>query len=170
MIFSSKYKLLLYISFIVIIDQIFKFLVYKNLEPNEIYQITHIKSILNICYISNSGLAFGLFSDYKYIKIFIITARILFFVYIFKNFCLKNKKHLDIGWGFICGGGISNTIDFFVYNSVIDMFYFDFASYVGIEYFYNISFNLADIFILTGIIILFLYRNSNNSDNNFCKI
>ena len=56
--------------------------------------------------------------------------------------------------GFICGGGISNTVDLFVYGGVVDMFYFDLVDVFG-DFFYNISFNLADVFILVGIFILY---------------
>ena len=145
------------IFFVIFFDQVTKFLVYSNLELNDIYSFGCLGGFFSICYFINSGLAFSLFSDYKYIRLFIVFSRILLLFLLGRSFYKKKEDERSwIGTGFICGGGISNTIDLFVHRGVVDMLYCDLIGISGLDFFYNISFNLADIFILVGILYCFI--------------
>ena len=157
-----RYKVFFYIFFVIFCDQIIKFIIFNNLTLNEICRIKHFGSFFNICYVINSGLAFNLFSDYRYIKVFIVFFRVLVIFLLLARFYNAFGRHSCVGIGFICGGGISNTVDLFIYSGVIDMFYFDFINISGDDFFYNISFNLADVFILVGLILCWVRAKGTN--------
>ncbi len=94
----------------------------------------------------NKGVAFSMFSSLgpylKYIQIVLITA---VFAYIFWEKKLLQEFALPLG--FILAGGISNVLDRFTQEGVVDYVYwhcgFDFA-----------IFNLADMMINLGVAII----------------
>lgn len=131
----------------IIIDQIIKLLVTMKMKLNSV--ITIIPNLFRIYYVKNEGAAFSVFSGKRYLLIAI--SIIVFFVladYIKKN---KITKKLEIiSLGMIMGGLVGNLIDRLLYSAVID-----YLSFIIFGYKFAI-FNLADIGIVVGIIILII--------------
>lgn len=120
------------IFLVVIFDQLTKF--YSN-------NINFDLGLLNIRQIKNTGAAFGILKDYRFLLIFIsIIVMIIAFYYIIN---IKNKYAL-YGLSFILGGTIGNLIDRIFLGYVRDFIDFGFWP----------AFNIADSFITIGGVIL----------------
>ncbi len=137
-------KRVLYILVIVllILDRVSKILVTE-------INIKIIDKFLYLHYAENTGVAFSLFRDNN-ILIIILTILIISYIiyYMLKN---KPKKNLHIiGYSLLLAGAIGNLIDRIIYGYVID-----FIDIYIFGYDYPI-FNLADSFIVIGVILLLL--------------
>lgn len=105
---------------------------------------------LNLTLVWNSGMAFGLFESesntYHIISAIIASVIIILIIWLYKSILLVEKIALSI----VIGGAIGNLFDRIKYNAVpdfIDMHYRDFHWFV---------FNVSDIVITIGIILLLL--------------
>ena len=105
---------------------------------------------LNLTLVWNSGMAFGLFESesntYHIISAIIASVIIILIIWLYKSTLLVEKIALSI----VIGGAIGNLFDRIKYNAVpdfIDMHYRDFHWFV---------FNVSDIVITIGIILLLL--------------
>lgn len=96
----------------------------------------------------NKGIAFGLFSFDQSIYYNLITLIIVLVTSAIIWFALKSKGLEKISYLMIIGGSFGNIFDRLYYSSVID--------FVDINYnnFHWFIFNVADIFISLGVIIL----------------
>ncbi|WMY97239.1 MAG: signal peptidase II [Arsenophonus sp.] len=143
----------LFLSLIIItLDFISKKII---LNKFHVYEIYSLNPFLNIVYIQNFGISFGLFENKSYILrwfliFFISIICFIFFIYIFyqKNI---NKENI-LAYLFIFSGGIGNLIDRILYGFVID--FIDFY----ILNFHWPTFNIADSFISIGIFLLILNK------------
>lgn len=127
---------------IILIDQIVKIILLgKNIEV--------IPNILNITYTENTGVAFGIGAN-NFFMIIIINVMILGVIikYIKDKQEQINLKVL-IPLILILSGGIGNLIDRIFRGYVID--------FIDINIFNFPNFNIADISITLGIIILIIY-------------
>ena len=151
---SYKYFLNLMSIFIILIllDQSTKIYVAKIMINNN-FQNIEIFPFLNITFVRNTGISFGLFSDggifnrYFFTALAMIIGTILFIIALFNP-----EKLIQISLLFISGGAIGNAIDRVYFGGVID--FIDF-------FIYNIhwpAFNFADIFITVGVFFL-LFEN-----------
>lgn len=128
---------------LLILDRIFKIILMNNLLNN-----IGIKNILFFEFYKNYNLAFGINLNNYIIIIFSIIFFILL-IYLFYD-----KKRIN-GFLFIGIGFISNIFDRIIYGYVID--------YINIL---NINvFNLSDLFIITGVIILLINLLKNDKQN-----
>ncbi len=131
----------------VIIDQLSKILIISNFSNNG--SITIIPSFFSLTYVRNTGAAWGIFSNGTLILIFIS----LIFLYFFIDYILKNdiiSKLSIVSYGLILGGIIGNLIDRIIRNYVVDFLDFKIFSYDFPV------FNIADCFIVIGIILLII--------------
>lgn len=124
-----------------------KFLVSRIFILNE--SKTIIDNFLNITYVRNTGAAWSILDNNTWIVTVISLLIIIGIIYyVYRN--RVSKKILKIGYGFILGGAIGNFIDRIVYGYVID--------FIDIDIFgwnYPI-FNLADMFIVVGVILVMI--------------
>jgi signal peptidase II len=97
-------------------------------------------------FIKNPGVAFGLGKSIPGILFFLIALGLVVLIYLSRELDL-NKISNQIALGLIFGGGISNILDRLFYKGVIDY----------IDIFSLSAFNLADVGIFTGSIILLIY-------------
>ena len=125
---------------LILIDQISKVVIqYNYSEPigNE---------IINITLVQNEGIAFGL--NKGNIRNIILTILVLFIII---NFVRKQRNKIDektgVAIGLILAGGVSNLIDRIFRGGVID--------FINLKYF--AIFNLADIYVFVGWILLIIY-------------
>ena len=126
-------------------DQIVKIIVNNSMTLNA--SITIIKDFFNITYVHNNGAAWSLFSGNRFFLIAIAIVALIFIYY----FLLKNKKLSKIEtitYILLIGGIVGNLCDRILFGYVID--YFDFNIF-GYEF---PIFNIADIAIVVGVILL----------------
>ena len=156
----SFYTNLSIIFLIFISDRISKIYV-VNLSDQSFTRDLYSSKFLNINLIWNEGIAFGLFSFDQNNLYNILTVIIsIIIVIIFKMIIESNgiKKYSLI---LIFGGALGNLFDRIYYRAVPD--FIDFH----VEEFHWFVFNVADIFITVGVIIMILFEIVfNNKKNN----
>ena len=115
---------------------------------------------LNIHLIWNEGIAFGLFSfdDKSFYNV--LTMIIILVSTFILYFSIKNKGLQRYALLSIFAGSLGNIYDRIFYNAVPD--YIDFH----VEEFHWFIFNIADIFITLGVIIMILTEFFSNNDND----
>ena len=146
-------KIFIISSIILFIDIISKRLVVNFMIEDESIEI--IKNFFSLTYAKNEGVAFSLMDGY--VPLIIVSTIIVLFM-IFKYIKNNDISRSDIiGYSFVIGGAIGNLIDRVVYGYVVDFLDFNIFGYN-----YPI-FNLADTFIVVGVIILIVFgRNGSN--------
>ena len=141
---SKKVYILALVIFI--IDQLSKAIVSTYLKLNESIMI--IKDFFYIRYINNTGASWGILSNSRMLLIilsFIAIIILIRYMYSFK----KTKLNL-VGFGFLLGGILGNLSDRILHGYVID-----FLDFIIFNYDFPV-FNIADIFIVLGVIILII--------------
>ena len=142
-----------------IIDFCSKLVVSNLLEIGD--SILVIDKFFRITYVRNTGAAWSLFANNKYLVLilsFIIIIGIILYVY--KNKC--NNKIEKIGYSLIIGGAIGNFVDRILYGYVIDFFDFNIFGYD-----FPI-FNIADCCVVVGAILfavwVIFFENKNEKN------
>ena len=138
-----------FILFLFLIDRLSKLIILSLSEPSGIFEIS-LTSFLKLNLIWNNGIAFGLLAfeaNYYYniltLIIILITMTLIFFM-------LKSHNAEKIGFSLIIGGSLGNIFDRLYYSSVVD--FIDFH----INNFHWFIFNVADIFISIGVVLLII--------------
>ena len=135
------------ISFIVIlIDQIIKIVVDKNLSFSDGFDI--INKFLYITNVHNEGAAWSILNGNVFLLIFISIIALVAILAYLKS--IKMDKVDEVLYAILIGGIIGNLIDRIVYRYVID--------YIGVIIFgyYFPVFNFADMCIVISVIILLI--------------
>ncbi len=157
------YIYLLYISILIIFDQISKnfFICYLKTKPFFIYKVT---PFLNMVYVWNYGISFGIFNKYQQhsniVFIIINSITICYLLYWIKS--NTTKTYLFISTILITAGAISNVIDRVIKGAVFDFILLHYNN----DIFFPV-FNLADFMISLGIIIILynVYIKKNLKNN-----
>ena len=136
-----------FIFIIFIIDRISKIAIINSTEKFGEKNI-EVNSFLNLNLIWNDGIAFGLLSFNDKIYYNILTIIIILITLIILWMITKTAKFEKIAFIMIFGGSIGNIFDRLYYSSVPD--FIDFH----INNFHWFIFNVADIFITLGVILL----------------
>lgn len=135
------------ISIIVfIIDQISKVIASTYLSLNETIRV--IKNFFYLTYVNNTGASFGILKNNRVLLIILSIIAIIIILRYINSF--KNTKFNILGLGFLMGGIIGNLADRVLFGYVRD-----FLNFYIIGYDFPI-FNVADIFIVLGVIILII--------------
>jgi len=138
-----------FILFIFILDLISKFwlILFFNSENNLEIKIS---SFINLNLIWNKGIAFGLFSYGEKFEYNLLTGLIIIITVIVFWMIMKTKGLEKYGFLMILGGALGNIFDRLYYSAVpdfIDIYYKNFHWFV---------FNVADIFITLGVLMLII--------------
>ncbi len=136
-----------------VIDQII-----KSLSLVYLINIPIIPNILSLTYAKNYGIAFSMLREKRIIIIAISILLISFLIYVLKkDYISKNKDTwlVNIAFGILFGGILGNLFDRIVRGFVID--------YINVSFFS--IFNLADIAITFGVVLLII-DNIKESKNN----
>jgi signal peptidase II len=122
-------------------DQLTKRIVSDHLALDE---HVHVLGPFSIHHVQNSGIAFGLFSSATFVVI-VLTALAVGWMLLF--FARSGSRHpvLPAALGLVIGGSLSNLIDRVRMGHVTDF----------LDFRYWPAFNLADSFIVIGVVILF---------------
>ena len=146
-IFSKETIIPLIIVIIIfILDRISKISIIKKQLDNK--TSFFVNDYLNLDLVWNTGIGFGLLSQNANIYYHLISL-LIFFVIIFLIYLACKAFFVEkILFSLILGGAIGNFYDRIIYFAVPD--FIDFH----INYFHWFTFNIADIFITLGIILV----------------
>lgn len=134
------------IVMLVVIDQLTKFLVEKNMFLGDTIEV--ISNFFHITYVQNRGIAFGVFQGkINLISIATVLAIILLVGYFIKNFKSSSKLENFI-FSLIISGAIGNMLDRIIRGYVVDM-----IDFRGI---WSFVFNMADVYINIGVALMLL--------------
>lgn len=152
----SKKNFFLSIIIIVVtfsLDRISKIKIIKEYEGH-----THfINDFINLDLIWNTGIGFGLLSTNSFIIYNLISFVTALVIIVLLYFIVISKIIEKLLFSLIAGGALGNLYDRVLFNAVPD---FIDIHYKGIHWF---TFNVADVFITFGIILL-LFRDFKKND------
>ena len=120
----------------------------KYLVSNYLTTVNIIDNFFSLTYVLNDGAAFSLFASRTYLLILIALVCLFFIIYELKN--NLDDRVLSIGYSLVLAGLLGNFID-----RLIDGYIIDYLSFKILGYSYPI-FNLADILIVVGIVIVII--------------
>ena len=161
---APKLKGILLILFLVLLDQGTKYLAIRYLKGTS--GISLIDNVLNLRYLENRGMAFGLLQN----KIlFLVLTCIVFFVAIIYLFIKAPAtvyyRPLLYTAAIVFAGAMGNFIDRVFRGYVVDFIYFSLIDFP--------VFNVADIYVVCSgvlLIILVCFKYKNDEDYDFLRI
>lgn len=146
------------VGFLVIVDALFKYWVQRHIPFISVSPSSYPYGgvgifhdfwgmSLSINYTTNTGAAWGLFADWGDLlfgmRVVIILGLIVYVI-------VKSEKSFCFPLLLIISGALGNVIDYGIYGYVVDMIKVVFGSY------HYPIFNLADSYIVIGVILLVL--------------
>ena len=130
----------------VFLDQLTKYLTVLHLKPVDTVPI--IEDVLHLTYVENTGAAFGMMKDARWI--FMITSTLAIIGILVYLFWKRPESKLEcLSLSFIVGGGIGNMIDRTALGYVVDMIDFRLINFA--------VFNVADSFVCVGAGLMILH-------------
>ena len=131
---------------------IMKFWIRNNIESYN--EIELIGSFFTLIRVENSGAFLGMGSELSYIPKLILLIIFPIVVLVAVSIYTYMDKKLDnlslVGFSLIIGGGVANIFDRVVYGSVTDFLY------INLGFFKTGIFNIADLSVTTGIILILI--------------
>ncbi|MDC0233485.1 signal peptidase II [Candidatus Pelagibacter sp.] len=137
------------ISLIFLADRISKLWII-SLSNSDNHANIEFLSFINLHLIWNKGIAFGLFSFSEKSNYNLLTVLIMIIIIVVFWMMVRSKGIEKYGFLMVFGGSLGNVFDRLYYSSVpdfIDIYYKNFHWFI---------FNVADIFITLGVIVLIL--------------
>ena len=130
----------------IVLDQLTKWLAVVYLQGQPSFPLW--EDVLHFTFVKNSGAAFGMLSNHRWVFMIVSTVAILgLAVYLFR-FSPKQRL-VQISLAMIIGGGIGNMIDRIALGYVIDFIDFTLINFA--------VFNVADSFVTVGAFLLMGY-------------
>lgn len=132
----------------VAVDQLTKYLAVEYLKP--VGSVPLIKDVLHLTYVENTGAAFGMLKDQRWLFMIVSTAAIIGLAVYMIVTCRKAKPSplFAVAMGLVIGGGIGNMIDRVLAGYVVDFIDFTLINFA--------VFNGADSCVCVGAGLLFL--------------
>jgi signal peptidase II len=157
---TKNFYINLFIIFLIfIIDRITKIYVIGVNSKNS-YEDLYSSKFLNINLIWNEGIAFGLFSFSQNNLYNLLTLIISIIIIVILKMIINSYGIKKYGLMMIFGGALGNLFDRIFYKAVPDFIDFHIGE------FHWFVFNVADIFITIGVIIMILYELILNNQKN----
>lgn len=129
----------------IIIDQITKALAVAYLKAVETCPL--IEGVLHLTYAENTGMAFGMLKNHRWV--FMVTSTILILAMGFYLYAMKSENRLyDLAIAMVVSGGLGNMIDRVGLGYVVDFIDFRLINFA--------VFNGADSFVCVGAGLLML--------------
>jgi|TARA_B100000780_G_scaffold272166_1_gene234012 signal peptidase II len=146
MLKKNLYNLIIVFT-VFFLDRVSKYIILNLSQPLEELNFS-VTTFLNFNLVWNSGIAFGLFSFDQNIYYNVITSVIISVTLVIILITFKSKGLERFCYLIIIGGSLGNIFDRLNYSAVID--------FIDISYnnFHWFIFNVADIFISLGVVIL----------------
>ena len=144
----SPVDYILYSSIIlggILLDQLTKWLSVKFLTAVNTFPL--IKGVLHLTYVENTGAAFGMLKNHRWVFILISTVTIAAFIlYLYLGHA--ESRLYGIAFSMIISGGIGNMIDRVALGYVVDFIDFRLINFA--------VFNVADSFVCVGAGLMIL--------------
>ena len=138
------------------IDRLVKVFLLNFLQENQLNSF-RLNNFFEVTLVWNKGVSYGLFPQQSYAgQLIIIFFSLIICVWIAKFITNSDIRYRSITLILILAGASSNMIDRLIYGAVADFFHFEIATYSWYV------FNIADIYIVSGLLILiyaFIYPN-----------
>ena len=136
---------ILFPAVVILADQLFKYWITTKLAEGG--AIVLIEGLISLIYVENTGAAFGILKNMRWLLIVFAVVGILAIIYIL----LTHRGHFlsKLGLAAVLGGAIGNLLDRIVLGYVVDMFRLEFMDFA--------IFNIADIFITVGGIVFIVW-------------
>ena len=143
---KENFYFLAIIFFIFGIDRYSKIKIINNFSDISFY----LNDFLNFDLIWNTGIGFGFLSTNSTLVYNLVTILIILVILFIISMFIVSKRLDKLIYSIVIGGALGNLYDRFVYKAVPD--------FIDIHYnnFHWFTFNVADIFITIGILILIL--------------
>lgn len=142
------------------IDRLIKVFLLNFLQENQLNSF-RLNNFFEVTLVWNKGVSYGLFPQQSYVgQLIIIFFSLIICVWIAKFITNSDIRYRSITLILILAGASSNMIDRLIYGAVADFFHFEIATYSWYV------FNIADIYIVSGLLILiyaFIYPNIKKS-------
>ena len=142
------------------IDRLIKVFLLNFLQENQLNSF-RLNNFFEVTLVWNKGVSYGLFPQQSYAgQLIIIFFSLIICVWIAKFITNSDIRYRSITLILILAGASSNMIDRLIYGAVADFFHFEIATYSWYV------FNIADIYIVSGLLILiyaFIYPNIKKS-------
>ncbi len=138
-------------AIILILDQLSKRWVFQNLPeytPTDL--VSWLKPIISFTYVTNTGVAFGLFPQLGGIFT-LVSAVVVVLIFLFQSSFKDAQSWVHLALGTVTGGALGNLIDRLSHGFVIDFLDVNFWPFQAWP-----VFNVADSAILVGVAILLL--------------
>lgn len=129
----------------ILLDQLTKLLVSGGMARGDTIPI--IKDVLHITYVRNTGAAFGMLADHRWVFLAVSTVTILALA-VFLLRTASRDPLLIVSVSMVLSGGIGNMIDRLALGYVVDFIDFRLINFA--------VFNGADSFVCVGAALLFL--------------
>lgn len=127
------------------LDQLTKYWAVAQLKP--ISNMTVVDGFLDFTFVENRGVAFGMLSGKKWVILLMVAVIVAILVYYFMTLPKKKEYHLvRVALVLILAGAVGNVIDRIFRGYVVDFFEFTFIQWP--------VFNVADIYVVCGVILL----------------
>ena len=135
------------VAILILLDQGTKFWALASLKP--IHNMTLVEGFMDLTFVENRGVAFGMFSGQRWF-ILLLTCVIAVGLIWFYVTMPKKKEYLPlrVSLVLVLSGAVGNIIDRLFRGYVVDFFEFTFFEWP--------VFNVADIYVVVGVILLAL--------------
>ena len=159
--FQTRLPYVLLVTAVIIVDRWTKTVIDSQFDLNQ--SIPVIDGFLDITYVRNTGVAFGIFSSISspvksmLLSAFTTVAAVIVVVYSVRS--PARNRLLQLALSLILGGALGNLYDRLTYGYVIDFI----ELYVGAYHWP--TFNVADSAITTGVVLLGLEILKNESSS-----
>ncbi|ABK62109.1 MULTISPECIES: signal peptidase II [Clostridium] len=139
----------LIIIFGIILDRITKLWALKELSSG--HEIEIIKNFFSFNYLENRGAAFGIFQGKTVLLVLVTLLIMIGVIYYFIKY-RPTSRFMRIGVSFIVSGALGNLYDRIFYKYVVDFILIHYKN----VYYYP-TFNIADILVVVGTIMLAIF-------------
>ena len=144
---KSNIGLIYLFIFLVILDQLTKYLVIQNFD---LYESVKLLPVFNLTFVVNYGFAFGFLNNPSINQILVSIVILLIIIYFLYLLLKTQDKIFRLSLVFILSGAIGNFIDRIIRGFVIDFI----DIYIGVLHWP--AFNIADSCISIGFVILMI--------------
>ena len=136
---------LLLAAAVVLSDQLIKIAVVQFLKS--VGSVTAIPGLLDLVYVENTGAAFGLFADQRWVFITLTIIFVIVLIAVLFRLKITNKIYFTAMF-LILGGAVGNLIDRIFNGFVVD--------YLQLSFFPPVC-NLADYCVVIGVVLMLIY-------------
>ena len=137
--------LCLFAAAIAVLDQVVKYWVVDTIALGA--QTPGISGLFHLTYVQNTGASFYMLSGYRWFFVAVLAAFIVVLAVLIWKKVLSRPAELWCLFA-ILGGGVGNAVDRILHGYVVDM--------IEVEFMQFAVFNVADIFVTCGCIVLVL--------------